>query len=273
MAFQPSLQNTLASTGRTLYHLTHSCTRVIPGQSEYDDAHIHSCYEIYVNIAGEVSFLVNSRVMRLEQGGIVFTRPNDVHVCLYPTAREYEHYCLWIDDPEGNLLSFTQGESFSPFILLPPEEREEIGALLHAILEEGESELSKTASFLRILAILERGGQSRNSPVPLQIPAEMQKILNYIDASFSEIHHIREVYENFYISPATLTRWFRRYVGISPRAFLESKKIACAKELLGRGESVTQAALQAGFSDCSHFISVFKKKIGVTPKGYQQGKI
>ena len=36
------------------------------------------------------------------------------------------------------------------------------------------------------------------------------------------------------------------------------------------GASVTAAATNAGFSDCSHFIVLFKKKFGQTPLEYKK---
>ena len=87
---------------------------------------------------------------------------------------------------------------------------------------------------------------------------------------FSEIQHIKDVYDRIYISPATLNRWFRKYIHLSPREFLESKKLAYAKQLLNQGYTVTEASIHSGFADSSYFIAVFKKKFGVTPRAYKQ---
>jgi AraC-like DNA-binding protein len=56
---------------------------------------------------------------------------------------------------------------------------------------------------------------------------------------------------------------------MSPHTFLEEKKLAYAKQLLMGGASVTDACFGAGFSDNSHFISVFKRKFGETPYKYK----
>lgn len=141
-----------------------------------------------------------------------------------------------------------------------------------SILEnEGQVELLKTAAFFEILALLNDSEREEKVSVSTQVSEQMQQVLLYMNTSFLEIQSIQEVCDRFYISQATLSRWFQKYAGVSPRTFLESKRLAYAKQLLNKGDTVTQAASKAGFSDCSHFIRVFKKKFGDTPKAYQMG--
>ena len=42
-----------------------------------------------------------------------------------------------------------------------------------------------------------------------------------------------------------------------------------AAKLLTSGESVMNACLRVGFSDCSQFITIFRRKFGVTPHQYK----
>jgi AraC-like DNA-binding protein len=42
--------------------------------------------------------------------------------------------------------------------------------------------------------------------------------------------------------------------------------------LLAAGESVTQAALQAGYSSTSAFIAVFRRELGTTPNGFREAR-
>ena len=51
--------------------------------------------------------------------------------------------------------------------------------------------------------------------------------------------------------------------------YIENRRLANAKKLLERGESVQAAAEKSGFPDYSHFISLFKRRFGITPKKFQ----
>ena len=102
------------------------------------------------------------------------------------------------------------------------------------------------------------------------IPPILQNILKYFDEHASTIRSLQEVADEFFISLATLNRYFRKYAQISPKEFLESKKLSMAKIILSNGGSVTTAGEEAGFFDTSHFISAFKKKFGETPLQYKR---
>ena len=50
---------------------------------------------------------------------------------------------------------------------------------------------------------------------------------------------------------------------------LQSRKMSHAKQLLEEGYSVNDACLAAGYTDCSYFIRVFKRHLGMTPLKYR----
>ena len=105
------------------------------------------------------------------------------------------------------------------------------------------------------------------------LPFDMQQILDYIDANFAQIRNVKDVSNKFFISSATLNRWFKKFLQISPREFLEAKKLSFAKKLLNDGESVNSVCIKTGFTDCSYFISVFKKKFGETPHQFYRKNV
>ena len=74
---------------------------------------------------------------------------------------------------------------------------------------------------------------------------------------------------NLKISPSYLSRLFKNEVGIGVHEYLTSYRILMASQLL-KDYSVTEVGYMCGFNDTSHFISIFKKRIGVTPKEYKK---
>lgn len=72
------------------------------------------------------------------------------------------------------------------------------------------------------------------------------------------------------ITPEYFRKIFKSYYGISPLKYINELKISHAKELLESGMySVTDAALQSGYTDMSYFSREFKKKTGISPSNYR----
>ena len=72
-----------------------------------------------------------------------------------------------------------------------------------------------------------------------------------------------------HLSPSYLSALFRRYMGMPLVAYLQARRVLFAKQLLEEGQSVTFACYESGFSDCSYFIRIFKKHLGMTPLQYR----
>lgn len=243
-----------------------------PGAPELVGPHIHNCYEIYVNFSGDVSFLVNNKLYRISSGDIIKTCAGDVHHCIINKTCMHEHFCIWIEEAEDSPLTEFLRNTESPYLNLEDEEVKKTLFSLLSRLEsvyETENGLSKTAAMVSILDLI-----ATKSAVAVtqneNIPPALQQILDYMNSNFAEIQYVNDVLSNFFISPSTLNRWFRRYIHLSPHEFLETKKLGYAEQLLQKGYTVTEVSDMAGFSDSSHFISVFKKRFGRTPHKYKR---
>ena len=128
--------------------------------------------------------------------------------------------------------------------------------------------LEKTSYLLQILTMLKKGVARSTREAP--IPTPLQGILDDIHENFASIRTVGDIVSSHFVSPATLTRWFRTYLHASPRDYLEAVRLSNAAILLSSGCSVTDACMRSGFADCSHFIVLFKKKFGVTPLQYKK---
>jgi AraC-like DNA-binding protein len=72
------------------------------------------------------------------------------------------------------------------------------------------------------------------------------------------------------LSPRTLQRLFRRYVGVSPKWVLQRYRLHEAAERIAEGRDGDWAAtaLELGYFDQAHFIRDFKALIGASPAQY-----
>lgn len=254
------------------FGILYSNRAVRPGDPDIEPLHIHEYLEIFFNISSDVSFLVNNRLYPVRMGEAVISRANDLHVCIYNKTAVHEYFCLWIDAGENSALPslFSRGAP-SPLLSFDEDTQKKLTELLFSLgelCENGGKCLEKTACLANILCLLSRSDSPQKQQIPL--PPALQTILDDINDSFSSIHSVNQLLSKHFISSATLNRWFRKYIHSSPREYLESKKLSHAVRLLTEGASVTDACMRSGFSDCSHFIALFKRKFGETPLKYKR---
>ncbi|GAF63232.1 putative DNA-binding protein [Bacillus sp. TS-2] len=96
--------------------------------------------------------------------------------------------------------------------------------------------------------------------------------IHWIEAHYQEKHDIVEISNQLFISSQYLNRLFKRYMGISIHQYIIAYRLKKAKELLvtNRTLKIQDVSFMTGFTDCSHFISSFKKQTGYTPKEFRQ---
>lgn len=93
----------------------------------------------------------------------------------------------------------------------------------------------------------------------------LDRVKIYIDKNFKEKITLNNIAEIGCLSPFHLHKLFVKRYGISPQEYIISSRIREAKSRIQSGYSLTEAALNSGFSDQSHFSRHFKKVIGISP--------
>ena len=58
---------------------------------------------------------------------------------------------------------------------------------------------------------------------------------------------------------------FKRHTGMTVHQYVQQKRLISAAARIRAGESVTAAAMQAGFMDYTTFLKAFRKQYGCAP--------
>lgn len=98
----------------------------------------------------------------------------------------------------------------------------------------------------------------------------MQALLSYIKKNLHRRIAIKELEKIAHMSRASLFRFFKNEMGISPIEFINSERMKLAAKLLKQGYSVIQTCYNTGFRSQAHFIDTFKKQYSRTPSQYKK---
>jgi len=265
----PEIHSLPDAVSCTRFALMHNRTIVYPDSKKNDPLHLHPYWEIYLHLSDEGSFLVNGHLYSLKKGDVILTATKDLHMRVVSYPIEQENYCLWLDIPESSPIAEALRNLSTPYIQPDAKHLSKLCFLLSEIEKTLETNDTLYLSSLILQAVCTLRdtaitSEYRSAPSPL-----FQQILNDINENCTDIRNVKHLCERHYTSPSTLNRLFQKHLHLSPHALLRSHKLAAAAKLLENGESVMSACLHAGFSDCSHFIVLFKRKFGVTPRQYR----
>ena len=92
----------------------------------------------------------------------------------------------------------------------------------------------------------------------------------FIHASLDQNISLEDIEKNIGRDRWNLSRDFRLLFGTSPHQYLIMRRLDVVKSCLIFGESITQAAMIAGFYDQSHMTKHFTKTFGLTPARWKQ---
>ena len=100
-------------------------------------------------------------------------------------------------------------------------------------------------------------------------PPLLTDILAYIHSEYAIINSVGMIADRFGISVSYLSRIFKEWLHTPPYRYLTDVRLDEARRMLEEGMSVTEACYASGFTDCSHFITYFKRSMGVTPAKFE----
>lgn len=113
--------------------------------------------------------------------------------------------------------------------------------------------------------------EKKQRPLTAEVYAQLEQVRELLASSTYRYESLHLLAKHVGLSVTKLKTGFKLVYGVSVYNYLLQRRIAKAKELLlQRDVSVKVIALECGFCNCQHFITTFKKWVGVTPGAYRQ---
>lgn len=244
--------------------------------------HNHDFFEIFLITKGIALHRINDTEEIIEEGDLVFIRPDDTHY--YEKSDDKNCELINLAFPSTSILKLFDyfGDGFNSDKLLkaeyPPKvrlskiEKEILVSRFEKLNTLKRSNKKKIKTELRILLadIFSRyfiyEEESNNEIIPgwlMKLKSEMEKKENFSGG----IHKMYELCER---SPEHLSRTFKKYFSESPTDYITNLRLNYAANLLSNSdEDITNIAMECGFENLSHFYHLFRKKFDVSPKEFR----
>ncbi|MDQ0063002.1 helix-turn-helix transcriptional regulator [Paenibacillus harenae] len=252
------------------------------GFSSMPRPHSHTFYELYYLMEGERVYFINGNVHVAQQGDMVIVVPHDLHSTASSQVEQFERVLIhftaeFLDEASRELLKLSPFRQ-SAVVRIPRKEQPEIERLLIQLVGECKEEQAFYDSYARhllvgLLICLHR--IDAVAPIPPQsnhpMHQKVSEITNYIQTNFRDTLTLEKLAQQYFISPAYLSRIFLRLTGFHISEYIRVIRIREAQKLLRTSRQKVHAIAETvGFEHVSHFNKTFKSVTGVSPLHYRK---
>lgn len=256
---------------------------------EYENypPHWHNTMEIIMPTENTYMVECGNQTTNLQENDIILICPGCIHTLYAPTSGR-----RIIFQPDINQLRFMKDiESLltmiSPFIVITPEDfpsiHERIRQLLIEIKDEYQNTMfsfSETLIYSKVLEILSLIGRNNVPQTQIHVKGmlidqeeyveKFNKICEYISIHCSEDLDLDTIASMSGFSKFYFSRLFKQFTNITFYKYVNQKRIEKAAKLLTEPKnSITDIAINCGFSSISSFIRMFKIIKGCTPTEFR----
>lgn len=254
--------------------------------------HYHDYTELLFGLSGTASVCIGNAISELEAGGLTVIQAGDAHdvwgkvlPCEYIVVKFLPEMLITAEQTGaefGYALTLMEHSAERQSVFSPAElNGTEIPDILRQIMAESEEqafgyELSLRADVTRVILFLLRRWREANPQLCDAVaPTDrrlMQTALAYIGEHYTYLSE-QDVAQACGISTVAVSRLFARTLKSSFPDYIRGVRLREAEKLLLTTDlTVTDIALQVGFSTPAYFIAKFREERGVTPYRFRRSR-
>lgn len=229
------------------------------------EPHRHDTYAVGITTAGVQTFRYRGWRRVCLPGQVHVLHPDETHDGAAGTDEGFGYRILYIapelvrDALAGRALPFVA----DPVQELTPAARPIVSLL--ADIDEPISELSCAEIAVAVAdGLLSLSAQPHRRRVTIDIRA-VELVRDYLAAHARDQTSALVLEKIAGTDRFTIARQFRWAFGTSPDRYRMLRRLALARAAIESGQSLAQAAAEAGFADQSHMTRQFKRTYGLTP--------
>ncbi len=253
--------------------------------------HVHSYTELAIILDGTAVHVVDGHTYPLKAGDVFVIKGDTYH-----SFRELHamKHCNIMFDPQHFLDGETglkQMPGYQALFMVEPYYRKEhrfesklvldparlhfVEDMIHLMLDEynalraGSQAVVKTY-FASLAAYLSRQYSSHDNPAMEKL-LRLSKAVAYMETNFTEPICLDDVAAIAYLSVRHFSRVFKEIYSVPPMEYIISLRLKHACVLLQDSDTtVSEVALNVGFSNISFFSRCFKERLGLSPRDYRR---
>ncbi|WP_104398638.1 AraC family transcriptional regulator [Vibrio penaeicida] len=245
------------------------------------DKHAHEEYSFGVTLKGRQDFFCRTQFHQSPAGGVIVFNPEDVHDGRSGGSDDLEYIMLYVHpsqlEPYFQTVGVSQPSNVRVEKTLMDDGvfRQQVITMSQWIHSESVSKVEYDAGLLEMAHSIAR--LSGNSPI---LTSDGNRKESLVKRAKDFIHEhaaldisVDDISVAASMSKYHLIRAFKAQYGITPHQYVLSCRVNLARKSLESGQTATDIAHIAGFSDSSHFNRRFKRVYGMTPAQYQKQRL
>ena len=233
--------------------------------------HWHTFFEIEIVTSGKGIHNLNGKSFEIKKGSIYLLGPTDFHGFYAPSSISMINISFDEEMLTDDILSFLISSSSKKCYDLENDDYNRIimaTKLLHHECEVGGSCKKQLCQY--ILSFFTRNMNIENMDFMNHAQLSgIRKSILYLEMHFREKLTLEALAKQAGFNPTYFSELFKKVTGETYIDRLNNLRSGYASMLLSGGFSVNDACFMSGFGSLSNFLSVFKKRYGMTPGEYK----
>ncbi|WP_209344399.1 AraC family transcriptional regulator [Flavonifractor sp. AGMB03687] len=261
---------------------TYIARHVVAQNSYQRTLHFHDINEILFSLNDGCTFFLGGQVYNIRRGVLILIPEGVIHRKFNPDNQEILVDTYTLHFPLALLEAYSTprtdfvriyGNS-AACIQIPEHMIQHTVELFEKCLQESDgtfgSDVARNQHFLNILLeVYPFLAKSMENEKPHSITSPLiSDMIRYISSHLASHISLDQLSGEFFVSKYNLCRQFKQETGFTIIEYINSCRIQMACRILREEKQLTNLAVRVGFPSQSHFIHIFRRYTGVTPREY-----
>lgn len=240
--------------------------------------HYHkNSFEFTYIIKGNVTFSVDGKEYKLSGGDVFVSFPNEIHDTGSIPMSMNEMYWFQLDISSWDNFLFL-GQDWAKDLIerlkniqnrvIKTDDKEMVSLIKRcfSLLYHCDGNNRYEATGLLVLFLYRLLDYDKQ--IQFKLTPDIAKAVDYIFNNLNEEISLDELANLADLSISRFKQKFKNQMGVTPREFINFRKVEIAKTMLLNNQSITSIAMELGFSTSNYFAVVFKRFTTFSPSEY-----